>query len=79
MYFPVVRSADGTLAGLDMVPLQIRSMRLHRASPADARWLADTLNREGKRFGTRIETGAEQVLRLVGLEAREMQPSRRME
>ena len=57
MYFPVVRAADGTLAGLDMVPLQIRNMRLHHASPADASWLADTLNREGKRFGTRISIG----------------------
>jgi poly-gamma-glutamate synthesis protein (capsule biosynthesis protein) len=57
MYFPMVRCADGTLAGLDMVPLQIRNMRLHRASPADASWLADTLNREGKRFATRIATG----------------------
>ena len=78
MYFPVVRAADGTLAGLDMVPLQIRRMRLHHAPPADASWLADTLNREGKRFGTRIGTGPDQVLKLVRLEAREMQPSRRV-
>lgn len=65
MYFPVVRAADGTLAGLDMVPLQIRRMRLHRASPADASWLADTLNREGKRFGTCISIGPDHVLKLV--------------
>jgi poly-gamma-glutamate synthesis protein (capsule biosynthesis protein) len=65
MYFPVVRAADGTLAGLDMVPLQIRSMRLHRASPADASWVADTFNREGKRFGTCISIGPDHVLKLV--------------
>jgi poly-gamma-glutamate synthesis protein (capsule biosynthesis protein) len=64
MYFPVVRSADGTLAGLDMVPLQIRGMRLRRASSADATWLADTLNREGSRFGTHIRI-PDQVLKLV--------------
>ena len=40
MHFPVVRAADGALAGLDMVPLQIRCMRLHRASPTDTTWLA---------------------------------------
>jgi poly-gamma-glutamate synthesis protein (capsule biosynthesis protein) len=67
MYFPVVRAADGTLAGLDMVPLQIRRMRLHHASPADASWLADTLNREGHRFGTRISIGPNHVLKLVGV------------
>jgi poly-gamma-glutamate synthesis protein (capsule biosynthesis protein) len=65
MYFPVVRADGGTLAGLDMVPLQIRGMRLHRASPADASWLADTLNREGKRFGTRISIGPDHALKLV--------------
>jgi poly-gamma-glutamate synthesis protein (capsule biosynthesis protein) len=65
MYFPVVRAADGTLAGLDMVPLQIRCMRLHHAAPADASWLADILNREGKRFGPRIGTGPDHVLKLV--------------
>jgi poly-gamma-glutamate synthesis protein (capsule biosynthesis protein) len=65
MYFPVVQAADGTLAGLDMVPLQIRGMRLHRTSPADTSWLADTLNREGKRFGTCISIGPDHVLKLV--------------
>jgi poly-gamma-glutamate synthesis protein (capsule biosynthesis protein) len=66
MYFPVIRAADGTLAGLDMVPLQIRCMRLHHARPADVSWLADTLNRAGKRLGTRIGTGPGRVLKLVG-------------
>ncbi len=65
MYFPMVRCADGTLVGLDMVPLQVRNMRLHRASPADASWLTDTLNREGKRFGTCISIGPDHVLKLV--------------
>lgn len=65
MYLPVVRAADGTLAGLDMVPLQIRCMRLQRALPNDTTWLADTLNREGNRFGTRIRIGPDHVLKLV--------------
>jgi poly-gamma-glutamate synthesis protein (capsule biosynthesis protein) len=65
MYFPVVRAPDGRLAGLDMVPLQIRNMRLHHAAPADASWLAGTLNRESKRFGTRVGSGLDHVLKLV--------------
>jgi poly-gamma-glutamate synthesis protein (capsule biosynthesis protein) len=66
MYFPIVHADDGTLAGLDMVPLQIRNMRLHRASPTDASWLADTLNRESNTFGARIRISPDQVLKLVG-------------
>jgi poly-gamma-glutamate synthesis protein (capsule biosynthesis protein) len=65
MYFPVVRPPDGTLAGLDMVPLQIRHMRLRHAPSADATWLADTLSGEGKRFGTRIRMSPDRVLKLV--------------
>jgi poly-gamma-glutamate synthesis protein (capsule biosynthesis protein) len=65
MYFPIIRVADGTLADLEMVPLQIRNMRLHHASPADATWLAETLNREAGRLGTCIRIGADQVLKLV--------------
>jgi poly-gamma-glutamate synthesis protein (capsule biosynthesis protein) len=64
MYFPTLH-ADGRLAGLDMVPLQIRNMRLHHASSDDVSWLADTLNREGGRFGTCIRIDSDHVLRLV--------------
>jgi poly-gamma-glutamate synthesis protein (capsule biosynthesis protein) len=64
MYFPTVRIENGTLADLEMVPLQIRNMRLHRASPADARWLAHILNRESEKFGGRVRIGDDQVLRL---------------
>ena len=65
MYFPIIRAVEGTLAGLEMVPLQIRNMHLHYASPGDASWLADTLNRQGSRFGTCIRMGPDQTLRLV--------------
>jgi poly-gamma-glutamate synthesis protein (capsule biosynthesis protein) len=37
-----------------MRPLQIRKMRLARAVPDDAGWLAETLNRIGDDFGTRF-------------------------
>ena len=64
MYFPTVRIDDGTLVNLEMVPLQIRNMRLHRASRADAKWLAGTLEREGKALKTHVRVGANDVLRL---------------
>jgi poly-gamma-glutamate capsule biosynthesis protein CapA/YwtB (metallophosphatase superfamily) len=47
-----------------MVPLQIRNMRLCRASLADAQWLEATLKREGDPFGTHVRLGADNALRL---------------
>jgi poly-gamma-glutamate synthesis protein (capsule biosynthesis protein) len=64
MYFPKLRLSDGTLVSLEMVPLQIRNMRLHRASRRDAEWLASVLNREGKALHTGVELGLDGVLRL---------------
>jgi poly-gamma-glutamate synthesis protein (capsule biosynthesis protein) len=55
MYFVRIDTESGTFAGLEMVPMQQRKFRLGRASRQDALWLADTLNREGKRLGTRVE------------------------
>jgi poly-gamma-glutamate capsule biosynthesis protein CapA/YwtB (metallophosphatase superfamily) len=64
MYFPTIRIVDGMLVSLEMVPFQIRNMRLNRASRVDAEWLANTLNREGKPLGTRVGLGTDDVLRL---------------
>ena len=52
MYFPTICVADGTLTALEMVPLQIRNMRLNPVSAADRAWLLDRLNRECAKFGT---------------------------
>lgn len=54
MYFVRIDTATGKLAGLEMVPMQMRKFKLHRAARQDATWLRDTLNREGKRLGTRV-------------------------
>jgi poly-gamma-glutamate capsule biosynthesis protein CapA/YwtB (metallophosphatase superfamily) len=62
MYFPTVRAEDGALASLEMVPLQIRNMRLQRASRADTEWLAHALNREGKPLQTGVKIGPDDVL-----------------
>jgi len=64
LYFLHMDSATGELAGLQMVPMQVRRLQLNRASAADARWLMDTLNREGRQFGTRVEMGEGDTLTL---------------
>lgn len=54
MYFPTLDARDGRLQKLHLVPLQIRRFRLQRPDAADSAWLAATLNREGKAFGTHV-------------------------
>ena len=64
MHFPTIRAADRTLVALALVPLQIRNMRLNRASTADRAWVLERLNRECARFGTRISVGSDDALQL---------------
>jgi poly-gamma-glutamate capsule biosynthesis protein CapA/YwtB (metallophosphatase superfamily) len=65
MYFLTMRASPGALAGLAMVPLQIRNFRLNHTSTADAAWLRDTLNREGRELGTRVHLEADNALTLA--------------
>ena len=62
MYFAGIDPATNILADLCMVPMQIRRFRLNRASGNDTLWLKDILNREGKKFGTWIESEADNML-----------------
>jgi poly-gamma-glutamate synthesis protein (capsule biosynthesis protein) len=55
MYFITMDAAAGRLAELSMTPTQTRRFRVNRASREDALWIKETLIREGKRFGTRVE------------------------
>ncbi|WP_019623951.1 CapA family protein [Thioalkalivibrio thiocyanoxidans] len=55
---------DGRLAGLQMVPLQIRHLRLNHAATDDARWLAATMDREARRFGGRVSLAEDSRLHL---------------
>ena len=64
LYFVSIEPRTGTLAGLEMVPMQVRNFRLHRASEQEARWLANLLDRECERLGTHVEMGADCVLTL---------------
>lgn len=55
MYFATMNPTTGRLLQMEMAPLQIRKLRLTRASAKDALWMSDLLNREGKELGTSVE------------------------
>jgi poly-gamma-glutamate synthesis protein (capsule biosynthesis protein) len=57
MYFPTIDADSGRLLRLELVPTQMKRMRVQRASAADSRWLRALLDREGRRFGTSTEAG----------------------
>jgi poly-gamma-glutamate synthesis protein (capsule biosynthesis protein) len=64
MYFVNVDSSTGKVVNLKMVPTQVRNFRVNQASEPDALWLRDTLNREGKKFGTRVDLEGDGTLTL---------------
>lgn len=53
MFFPSLDEATGRLLAVHVTPMQIRRFRLHRAPPADARWMRDTMDRISAPFGVR--------------------------
>lgn len=55
MYFVSMDPETGKLARFQMAATQIKYFKTNRASRSDALWLTDTLNREGKKLGTRVE------------------------
>lgn len=55
MYFADVAPANGAVVGAELIPLQIRKFRLNRPSEADIAWLQQTLDRESRKFGTKVE------------------------
>src|SRR6266704_3680385 len=54
LYFASLHPGTGTLAALQMAPVQARKLRLRRARQADARWLATAVERASSRFGSRV-------------------------
>ncbi|MCL5023048.1 MAG: CapA family protein, partial [Nitrospirae bacterium] len=64
MYFASVAPETGRLLSLRMTPTQMKRLRVNLASGQDAEWIKEVLNREGKRFGTRVETAGENRLEL---------------
>ena len=55
LYFASLRPDRGELAALRIVPMQARKMRLHHAGQADSQWLAMTLDRISRPYGSRID------------------------
>jgi poly-gamma-glutamate synthesis protein (capsule biosynthesis protein) len=64
MYFVSVDPLTGKLEQLQVAPIRIQHFRANRASRADALWLRDILNREGKNLGTRTEIDQDNTLTL---------------
>jgi len=64
LYFVSLKPGTGTLRGLRMVPMRMRKMRLWHASAVDSRWMAATLSRISRGFGSRIEYQPDGTLRL---------------
>jgi poly-gamma-glutamate capsule biosynthesis protein CapA/YwtB (metallophosphatase superfamily) len=54
MYFANVDLRSGNLLGLDMVPLKIQLFQLVHASSEDTDFLLETLDRECRKFHTRM-------------------------
>jgi poly-gamma-glutamate synthesis protein (capsule biosynthesis protein) len=55
MYFPRLDAATGRLMSFTMAPTRIGRFRVNRATEAEAAWMADTLGRESRALGSRVE------------------------
>jgi len=55
LYFVSLDQGSGTLAGLRMVALQSRKMRLHHASRADSTRMQTILDQVSRPFATRVD------------------------
>jgi poly-gamma-glutamate synthesis protein (capsule biosynthesis protein) len=64
IYLASVDPSLGHLLSLRLAPLQARRMRLANPSASDVAWLQAVLNREGERFGTRVERCTNGLLEL---------------
>lgn len=62
MYFISMNPDTGSLVSMQMTPMKIKNFRLNRVSEADAMWLKNTLNRECKKFGSRVELKSDNSL-----------------
>ena len=64
MYFVSVEPSTGKLAGLRMIPTQIKYFKVNKAKMRDVLWLKNILNREGNKFGTSVELNEDNSLSL---------------
>ena len=61
MYFPTIDPVSGQLVDLRMTPMRIKNFKANRASPVEARWLGDTINRESRDFDIARSRRAERI------------------
>ncbi|OJH37580.1 poly-gamma-glutamate biosynthesis protein [Cystobacter ferrugineus] len=54
MYFVTLEPTSGRLLSFRMTPMQMRRFQACRASSEDSGWMHGVLDREGRRFGTRV-------------------------
>ncbi|HEU0180506.1 MAG TPA: CapA family protein [Blastocatellia bacterium] len=64
MYLVEVDPRQGQLLKARLVPMQVRRLRLNRASAEDSQWLCDLLNRLGAPFETRAQLESDYSLTL---------------
>jgi poly-gamma-glutamate capsule biosynthesis protein CapA/YwtB (metallophosphatase superfamily) len=55
MYFADIHPKTKNLIALELIPLQIRRFQLVRPSSQDVQWLRENLEKESRKFATRIE------------------------
>ncbi|NJD32393.1 MAG: CapA family protein [Gammaproteobacteria bacterium] len=55
LYLPDLEAETGRLIRLTLIPTCIRKFRLDRASDDETEWLEQTMTRESRSFGTRLE------------------------
>jgi len=65
MYLVSLETSTGRLLSLDITPMQIRRLRVNNATEADILWLRETLDREGKKLGCRVELKGHNTLSLM--------------
>ncbi len=64
MYFADVDPSTGFLVRLRVTPTRVRRLQVTRAAGTDASWLESVLNREGRKFGTRVNPEIDGILTL---------------
>lgn len=64
MYFITLNTHTGELVRLQLVPTQIKQFRVNYANHKDTMWLADILNREGRKLNTQTRMSDDRTMLL---------------
>lgn len=65
MYFITMNAGTGELVDFELVPTQIKNLRVNHTNRADAKWLTDMLSWQGRKLNTRTYLNTDGTLRLV--------------